>query len=217
MQSLVIVGNLTATESYIDEFISSKKIKSYNFINLSERVKISDVREVKKAISFKVGKKESRVVVIKSDITIDAQNALLKTLEELNDETYFIIACSNKETLIPTILSRSKIIRLEGALAKEDQKLFEKEIDLLITNKDKVQTALIVSQRLEGVGSNELLDRFLIELRENLIKAGIRGDMVQLRTLWEVTNQLNLLYPLLTQNNINKRLALENIILSLNQ
>lgn len=214
MQSLVIVGNLSSVDTYINEFITSKKIKSYNVINLLERVKISDVREVKKSISFKVGKKECRVVVIKSDITIDAQNALLKTLEELNDETYFIIACSNKETLIPTILSRSKIIRLDGVLSKEDQNLFEKEISLLVTSKDKVQTALLVSQRLEGVGSNELLDRFLIELRESLLKAGIRGDKVQIKTLWEVTSQLNLLYPLLTQNNINKRLALENIILS---
>lgn len=216
MQSLVIVGNLTATENYIEEFISSKKIKSYNVINLLERVKISDVREVKKSISFKVGKKESRVVVIKSDITIDAQNALLKTLEELNDENYFIIVCSNKETLIPTILSRSKITRLDATQEKEEEKLFEKEIELLIKGEDKVQTALLVSQRLEGVGSNELLDRFLIELRGSLLKAGTRGDKVQLKILWEITSQLNLLYPLLTQNNINKRLALENIILSLN-
>ena len=66
-------------------------------------------------IPLKPFKGKTKVVVIQSyeSITKEAQNALLKVLEEPPANTLIIILTLKKEFLLPTILSRCKIINLK--------------------------------------------------------------------------------------------------------
>lgn len=214
MQSLVVVGKTSKINEYINEFVSSKKIKPYNIIRTGDRTKISEAREIKKIISLKANQKEARLIILTSDITLEAQNALLKTLEEVPDNIYFMITAENKENLIDTILSRCKIVNLaKDTSAPDDNLEFEKEIKAVVSAEDKIKAALLLSERFEGKDSRELLDRFMSELRKSLIDAGTGEDKKTLTILWRIVYGLNNLYPLLVKNNINKRMALENIIL----
>ncbi len=212
MQSLVIVGGLSITQEYIKDFSSTKKIKSYNLIEFKERIKISDVREIKKLISFKQSADETRLIVIR-EILFEAQNAILKTLEELPDNTFFIIVTSNKETLLPTILSRSQIIYLKGGTEKSEIS-FKNEIEEMITKKDKTALALSIAEKIES--APDLLKDFLLELRSELLKAGIQEKKERLHTLHAIIYKLSIIYPLLIRNNINKRMAVEYVLLSAN-
>src|SRR5581483_6166132 len=56
------------------------------------------------------GKTKAVVIFNAQNITIDAQNAFLKTLEEPPLSTVIILIASHKDLLLPTILSRSTIL-----------------------------------------------------------------------------------------------------------
>ncbi len=53
-----------------------------------------------------------RAVLITKPMTFDAQNALLKTLEEPPRGTVFFITAENTSTLLPTVISRVQVVAL---------------------------------------------------------------------------------------------------------
>lgn len=71
---------------------------------------IDHSRQVKEYQNLKPVKFPAKIIVLKfSTITIEAQNALLKTLEEPAPLTYFFILTAEIGHLLPTILSRCQI------------------------------------------------------------------------------------------------------------
>lgn len=96
-----------------------------NFISLEPEkgiIKIDKVRELLKSLSYKVDK-GMRVVVFDDGHTLgaEAQNALLKTLEEPPENTILILVTSRPQDFLTTILSRCQKIAfgvLEESLIK---------------------------------------------------------------------------------------------------
>lgn len=70
------------------------------------------VRELKKRLARKPYQASERIVLIPQaeKLTLEAQNALLKTLEEPPKDTIIILTTPQKEALLPTILSRTQVI-----------------------------------------------------------------------------------------------------------
>lgn len=78
-------------------------------------IKIDALREMIDALSRHSLEGGSRVVLIENAerMTPQAQNCLLKTLEEAADDTYFLLTCDQESALLPTILSRCRCVRLQ--------------------------------------------------------------------------------------------------------
>lgn len=75
-------------------------------------IKIAQIRELQSDIIVKPHKKYKIYIIDKSEkMTIEAQNALLKTLEEPPEYAIIILIANNKESLLPTIRSRCEIIK----------------------------------------------------------------------------------------------------------
>lgn len=72
-------------------------------------IKIDDMRAVLSALGQHGLQEGSRVVVIEEAerMTPQAQNALLKSLEEPDSRTYFLLTAASEKGLMPTILSRT--------------------------------------------------------------------------------------------------------------
>lgn len=77
---------------------------------------IEQIRELKKNFSLKPIKSKQKVVFIfeAQKMTIPAQNALLKTLEEPPGNNFLILTSPNPDLLLPTISSRCQIINLSA-------------------------------------------------------------------------------------------------------
>lgn len=75
-----------------------------------ESFKIDDARMIKSLQSEKT-EKASLFVLEFSFINREAQNALLKVLEEPASQTYFILVFPNVKKLLPTLQSRLELIR----------------------------------------------------------------------------------------------------------
>lgn len=93
----------------IEPFITSLEVSEVNYITL-KNFGISDVRTLteKAFIRPQIGSIQLIVVCINS-ITIEAQQALLKLLEEPPVSTAFVFCVSNTMYLLPTLLSRFQL------------------------------------------------------------------------------------------------------------
>jgi len=78
-------------------------------------IKIDALREMIDALSRHSLEGGKRVVVIEDaeKMTPQAQNCLLKTLEETTEGTYFLLTANSESALLPTIRSRCRIIRMQ--------------------------------------------------------------------------------------------------------
>lgn len=111
-------------------------------ILLEEGAKVDTVREkVVQEISIKPYRDRYKIVIIQAadKLNIQAQNALLKTIEEPPDYSIILLLCENREGLLPTIQSRCVMIPLNPVsevqmkkyleskgLTKQEQLLYQK-------------------------------------------------------------------------------------------
>jgi len=85
-------------------------------VSLSEKKKmisISQIREMGLLLSAKPNEARNRMVLINDAdrMNVQAQNALLKVLEEPPDKTFFILIATQTSPLLPTIMSRCRLFR----------------------------------------------------------------------------------------------------------
>lgn len=102
---------------------------------------IEQARKIKEHFSLKPYSAKGRVVVLEdaSKLTDEAQNALLKTLEELPEHALFILGAASESKLLPTVISRCEIINIPPSMwnvhtpsthyAQDIEKLLESTIE----------------------------------------------------------------------------------------
>lgn len=101
---------------------------------------IESIREIKNSLWLAPNESEQRVYILLNveNMTAEAQNALLKSLEEPPAHTRFILTCDNRRSLLDTIISRSTVYTLEPptreecaeALSKKFPEISEREAQL---------------------------------------------------------------------------------------
>ncbi len=101
--------------------IDLKLIDSYPYIlkidkSSTRSIGISEIKKINNFLKLKVPLKNkiNRVILVKNGqfLTNEAQNNLLKNLEEHPKDTIFIIVAYNLKTILPTIKSRMQLINL---------------------------------------------------------------------------------------------------------
>lgn len=77
---------------------------------------IAEIRKIASFLSQKPYSHSSKLVIIYEahKLNTEAQNSLLKTLEEPGDNNYLILTSTSPSALLPTILSRCQIIHLNS-------------------------------------------------------------------------------------------------------
>ena len=84
---------------------------------------IDAVREMIRKLTMSPFSSKYKVAIIEDAdrLSEEAQNALLKTLEEPREDTVIILIVPSEETLLPTIVSRSQVVRF-GPLTSDEIK-----------------------------------------------------------------------------------------------
>ncbi len=134
--------------------------------------------------SFTSGKKI--FVISLQSITSEAQNALLKVLEEPTTDTHFFFITDSSQKFIPTVLSRIQIIEIHGSESREREiyKVAEKFLDLPIA--EKLAEALRISE-----SKNKKDAKALLESLESFLGGKIKKEETSketINTLEEVMN-----------------------------
>jgi DNA polymerase-3 subunit delta' len=78
-----------------------------------KEIGVDRIRELKRFMQLRSMLGKTKVVIIDEapSLTVAAQNALLKTLEEPPDQSLLILVASNPDALLPTVRSRSQRVR----------------------------------------------------------------------------------------------------------
>ncbi len=136
------------------------KIESENSIG------IEVIRQIKRFLSKKSWQGGSKKLVVVYDahkMTVEAQNAFLKTLEEPPPDSLIILTVNNKTSLLPTIISRCQIIKIKTKTKQKLKGYWQKwqEITTSPLNKRLDQTP----QQLE-----KWINNYILVLQKQLTK-----------------------------------------------
>ena len=109
-------------------------------------IRVDEIRRLKSFFSLSVTDGGYRVAIIDcaDDLNINAANALLKTLEEPPKNTVFLLISHNAQSLLPTIKSRCRELRLTS-LADSDLINALKQLNLEIPEHDSEIYSLLGS------------------------------------------------------------------------
>ncbi|BED91880.1 MAG: hypothetical protein CfP315_0422 [Candidatus Improbicoccus pseudotrichonymphae] len=158
--------------------------------------------------SYESGKK---IYIIKNSdkMTFQAQNALLKILEEPPENVYFILLCENHRNLLPTIISRLCFLDKENFDIKSkdiiDEKSLKSESEILdfvkaVSGNDDYEIIKILNKFSKN---REILKKFLISLKIKIISSELSCD----EKLINICEKINYVIKLIDRN-VNLSLAL---------
>lgn len=117
---ILLSSDLEVLRNTINKYLSEKGLKLNHpdvfYLESGEKLGVEQAKKIKEFLSIKPFQAKGRGVVLEnaSLLTHEAQNALLKTLEELPEQTIFIMGATNDSSFLPTALSRCEIITLKS-------------------------------------------------------------------------------------------------------
>lgn len=130
---------------------------------------VDDVRDIIEEVYKKPFEKDKKVIIIHegNKLTIQAQNALLKTIEEPPKGVYIIILCESLELILDTIKSRCEICKLKPLTKSE---LYEYiKIKKFNYDENEIKSAIAFSEGVPGRIDRYFNDDKLRELRNNIV------------------------------------------------
>ncbi len=127
------------------------EIKVLSLLKDSKNIKIDQVRKVRQDayVASSEGKYKIYIFNPAEAMNIQAQNALIKILEEPPKNVVFILLCKSSELLLDTVLSRCEIFRYQNINQNSsdlDLKSYAKNILELISQKKRVEILKILSK-----------------------------------------------------------------------
>lgn len=122
----LLVGDIVAAESYAKGL--GLESNDPDFIIFREALfGIDEARRLSALADRKAFGIKKTFLILPERITLEAQNALLKTFEDPSSDTYFYLVVKNAELIIPTLRSRMNVIRGQNrVLATQEAKDFLK-------------------------------------------------------------------------------------------
>lgn len=201
----------------IDPFDIARLTKETTTKNLTS-IGLDAIKQLQKKIFLKPRKSKTKAIVIEDAelLTIEAQNALLKVLEEPPDNTIIILVATTNEAFLPTILSRCHIIAPMQTIKK-----------LSVSDKEEI-TEIITSLSQWGIGKRLKLaeslakdkekalvwiEKLILILREQLLEK-VNQPSPTLNFQLSTLNSFQSLHTLLKTTNVNTRFAIENTLLA---
>ena len=211
----LIVGNDGIGKSIIAKYISNQIIEGRDNADSVDIVKyypssssfgVDDVRNIINEVNKKPYESDKKVLILYrcDKLTTQAQNALLKTIEEPPKGVYLILLSDSLEVILDTIKSRCQIYKLTP-LNKEEISAYIEDKYTDLTSDDK-KSALAYSAgvpgKVDGFIGDENLKRLrdiCIELFEDILK---REQGIVLK------------YEQMLKNSKDNKIELLNILLS---
>ena len=194
----------------IDKILSqaeySKNHPDLLYLDSNEKLGIEQAKQIIDHFSMKPYQAKGRAAVLEdtSKLTVEAQNALLKTLEEPPEEAILILGAASDVNFLPTILSRCEIVILNSIQdPKEMPKQVRHDIEVLLSS--------TTEERFEYIEKLKDREEFLHEMT-NYFQKDLRSHpgRVNLKFLKEL-----LLAEQWAAQNVNIRAILEYLMLIL--
>ena len=213
---LIIHKNPAIRQEYAASLAKKEHIDPFDIttIELETSLGIEDVRTIQKKIFLKPFRGDTKATIIYNAHTasIEAQNALLKLLEEPPAHTILILTAQNKQSFLPTILSRCTIIELDTTdVTITDEQKNQLRGEFLKICTDPIGAKLKKAADLANEKTDALT--WIMQMMEYM-----RTELVINYSLDYITylKDFQKTYTLIQSTNVSTRFALEDLLLHLN-
>lgn len=161
-----------AGKDYVDIIDYKTKKKSFG---------VDEVRGVIEEVNKKPYEGNKKVIIIYegNKLTVQAQNALLKTIEEPPTGVFILLLCESLELILDTIKSRCEIHKLTP-MSKEDIKEYIITTNNEAYSNEEINAAISYSEGIPGKADAFLKDNNLKEMRNilvDLLYKVVKGDI----------------------------------------
>lgn len=220
MHSFIISGGektqrLTEISRRLSE-LSISQFDIHRLTPLNSGIGIGQVRELIKTLQLKPYSSNQVAAIIEDadSLTLEAQQALLKTLEEPPSGVIIFLETANSGNLLATILSRCQIINLNSDTIIDQNALLQcfKTLEQIITAK-KVGAKIEMIDTLPGKREELIswLDLAIIGLRQELLSQKSTLNITKL----QLVNLINKLLEAKQKinNNCQSKLVLDQVFL----
>ncbi len=211
MQSVIILGTTEKTREKANQILSEYKISNFDasVFSSDKAIGIPEVRLLQKNIFLKPFASEKKAVVLECfcGVTVDAQNAFLKVLEEPPTDTIIMLLATSLDFILPTVLSRCNLIDLTSRI-QQLPKQRKENLELLESLVFSAENPLLIAQNY-GKSKESAL-----KILEELITAA-EEKMQTDHSLAKTLKELQKTYTIIKSTNVNVRFALENLFLNL--
>ena len=221
MTSYIIVGkNSAENEQKALSLCHEKTIDQFDITFITSEKDSLGIEAIKKmqekVLLMPFRGKDKAVIIPRADLlTIPAQNALLKLLEEPPAHTYIFLLTENLDSLLGTIKSRCKIIKTLTTTAT----LSAQKADMLSTyiewTKQSIGSALKTAEKMakDKDESIHILGSIMQQCRYSMLEHITSGSSLE-----KIPEHLKLTQAAITtlqKTNTSARLTLEHLFLSL--
>lgn len=157
---LLVSQNEQQREDEISDILKQSGLKTDHpdLLYLSEKLGIESIKKIKEHLNWKPVMAKYRAVVINpaDSLTMDAQNSLLKVLEEPSESALIVMGADSEDILLETVRSRIEI-RYLNKLPGDIKNDFKQIADLL---------SLDVPARLERIEKNDDRKKLVTDLAQ---------------------------------------------------
>lgn len=205
MHAYLIVGkNKEARDQKLDELVKKSGVSEIITLSAEQKHTIQDIRNLKSQLAYSArNPQEGRVVIIDGaqNLTQEAANAFLKTLEEPLGKTAFFLLAPGAEQVTETIRSRCQTIELGAESFETEAQDLEKLSSFSLGEK------LDIVDRIKG--REEALNFCLgqLVLTRNKMKAEPSRALLNLVERLEQTRRD-------LEANVNVKIALSDLLLN---
>ena len=156
-----------------------------------QTIPVEDIREMIRLCGVRPVEGNMHVVLIlgADKMTVQAQNCLLKTLEDPPSDTCIILVSDQPEMLLPTVLSRCRTIRLKAWNDSYIRQVLEKKG----VPQDRIRAAVTVADGSVGRALDLASDDQYWEMREEVFRCffscASRSDIIRISNGWKDRKQ----------------------------
>lgn len=129
----LLIGSAEEAESLLHETFGNLTASPDFFVFKEPTFGVDDARKVSEAAIRKAFGEKKVFFIAPEKITLEAQNALLKTFEEPIPDTHFFLSLRDDGLVLPTLRSRMVSVRLGSGIS--DYKLVEKFLKMSIKDR----------------------------------------------------------------------------------
>ena len=129
---------------------------------------IEHAREIKEmALNRKMGTGKRIFILTADSMTREASNALLKTLEEPAEDTHFFIILPTKKRVLPTILSRVRVVQHPSLKESLKENALTPEVFFFLSSGERLKK---IKERLTRLDNEEISKAEIASLIEDLLR-----------------------------------------------
>jgi len=214
---IIISENKSDIDDFVDSLIVKNRISKINITEIlpEPSIGIAEIRKVKKSLNLKPYGGGKRLIILREmdKATTEAQNALLKVLEEPPVNNIIVLSCLNSNNILPTVLSRCQKVSLVQTVKQNIKSISDIENIFIKLIYSSPGDRIIISQDYSNTKeqSLEFTDN-LLSLLSTFITSNKYISRISIKEIADIIRKINKA-RILIEKNVNYKLTLDILLL----